>query len=67
MNDSWEPITSADYNHALFRGRVFERPVHIEYYFADGTVGFRTDAGIRFAGSNSVRPEIVLAHLDESP
>ena len=67
MNDSWELITAADYNHALLGGRAFERPVHIEYYFADGTVGFVTDAGIRFAGSNSVRPEIVLAYLDESP
>lgn len=67
VNDVWEPNTADDYNHALFRGRAFERPIHIEYYFADGTAGFRTDAGIRFAGSNSVRPEIVLAHLDESP
>ncbi len=35
------------------RGREWERPVHIEYFEADGTLGIAQDAGIRIHGQYS--------------
>lgn len=35
------------------RGREWERPAHIEFYEADGTLGFSEDVGIRIHGAAS--------------
>ncbi|MFT5413090.1 MAG: hypothetical protein ACI9NC_005843, partial [Verrucomicrobiales bacterium] len=63
----WEPIDHGDYNMLMERGRPVERPIFLEYYFADSTEGFREDAGMRASGSNHLRPRAILVDLDASP
>ncbi len=36
-------------------GEAWERPIHIEFYEPDGTLGFAQDAGVRIHGSKSTQ------------
>ncbi len=67
-NDNlWESTGPADYNNVINRGRAYERPIHAEFYFADGTVGFRSDVGLRVAASTYSRPRMQLNQTARSP
>ncbi len=67
IDKDWEATGPDDYNYPFHRGRAHERPIHAEFYWPDGTAGFRTDLGVRVAASNAARPELILDHLHESP
>ena len=64
---NWISRRDTDYNYAMNRGRSYERPIHVEYYMPDGTVGFRTDAGVRLAASNWSRPRMTFRQVTRSP
>jgi hypothetical protein len=66
-NSNWVPTAATDYNNVINRGQAYERPIHAEFYFGDGSVGFRTDCGIRAAASSYSRPRMVLNSLASSP
>lgn len=66
-NKQWSPTGIADYNNVLNRGRAYERPIHAEFYFADGTVGFRSEVGLRVASSSYSRPRMTLNQSAASP
>lgn len=63
----WRPSRNSDYNNVINRGRAYERPIHAEYYFQDGTVGFRSNVGLRIAASTYSRPRMQLAATSSSP
>ncbi|TVQ09338.1 MAG: hypothetical protein EA364_14205 [Balneolaceae bacterium] len=42
-----------NYNNMFQRGRDWERPVHIEFWEADGTLAFSQDAGARIHGGTT--------------
>ncbi len=42
-----------NYTNYMQNGRDWERPMHIEFYEPDGTLGFAQDAGLRVHGSKS--------------
>ncbi len=63
----WSPTAASDYNNVINRGRAYERPIHAEFYFPDGEVGFRTDVGLRIAASNYSRPRMQLTQTGASP
>ncbi|MEM7384832.1 MAG: lamin tail domain-containing protein [Verrucomicrobiota bacterium] len=65
--DNWIPTEDGAYNNVFNRGRAYERLIHAEFYFADGTAGFRSECGIRVAASNHARARLRLDRLDESP
>ncbi len=65
--DSWKAREEDAYNNVVNRGRAYERPIHAEFYFADGSPGFRSNSGVRIAASNFSRPRMVLNRLNESP
>lgn len=67
VDNQWQPSGVADYNNVINRGRAYERPIHAEFYFADGTVGFRTDVGVRVAASSFTRPRMELSQMNFSP
>lgn len=66
-NNRWTASGAFDYNNVINRGRAYERPIHAEYYFEDGTAGFRTDVGLRIAASSFSRPRMVLSQTASSP
>ncbi|MFT4549654.1 MAG: hypothetical protein ACI8XO_001026 [Verrucomicrobiales bacterium] len=66
-NSRWQPADKNDYNNVFNRGRAYERPIHAEYYFADGSAGFRTDCGVRIAASSYSRPRMRLSSVNSSP
>ncbi|MEN8773953.1 MAG: lamin tail domain-containing protein [Akkermansiaceae bacterium] len=66
-NNQWQPSGVFDYNNVINRGRAYERPIHAEYYFQDGTPGFRTDVGLRIAASSWSRPRMQLTQTASSP
>jgi len=66
-NNQWQPTAKTDYNNVFNRGRAFERPIHAEYYLADGSAGFRTDCGVRIAASSFSRPRMMLNQVNSSP
>jgi hypothetical protein len=63
----WRPSRPSDYNNVINRGRAYERPIHAEYYFQDGTAGFRSDVGLRIAASSYSRPRMQLTQTSSSP
>ena len=63
----WQPVDDDDYNNVVNRGRAYERPIHAEYYFTDGSAGFRTDCGVRIAASSYSRPRMTLTSVNSSP
>lgn len=67
VSNRWQPNGIFDYNNVVNRGRAYERPIHAEFYFADGTVGFRSDVGLRVASSSYSRPRMQLNQTDRSP
>ena len=67
VNNNWQPTGPNDYNNVINRGQAYERPIHAEFYFADGTVGFRTDVGLRVAASSFSRPRMTLTQTAASP
>ena len=64
---NWQARDDNDYNYAMLRGLSYERRIHAEFYFPDGTVGFRTDCGVRIAASDWSRPRITLTRPERSP
>ncbi|MGI9244596.1 MAG: chitobiase/beta-hexosaminidase C-terminal domain-containing protein, partial [Verrucomicrobiales bacterium] len=66
-SNNWRPNDKDDYNNVFFRGRAYERPIHAEYYFADGSSGFRTNCGVRVAASSYSRPRMTLTSVNSSP
>lgn len=64
---NWTARRDSDYNYAMNRGIAYERPIHAEFYFPDGSVGFRTDCGVRLAASNWSRPRMTFNQLNRSP
>jgi len=67
ISNLWQSSGPADYNNVLNRGRAYERLIHAEFYFADGTVGFRSDVGLRVAASSFSRPRLRLNQTSASP
>lgn len=67
VGGQWQPSGAADYNNVFNRGRAYERPIHAEFYFPDGSVGFRTDVGVRVAASSFSRPRMILNQTSASP
>jgi len=67
VNGRWTANSADDYNNVINRGRAYERPIHAEFYFPDGRVGFRTDVGVRVAASSYSRPRMELTRTGESP
>ncbi len=67
VNNAWTANGPADYNNVINRGRAYERAIHAEFYFADGTVGFRSDVGLRVAASSYSRPRMQLTQTTLSP
>jgi len=67
LDDRWQPTGPNDYNNVINRGRAYERPIHAEFYFADGTVGFRSEVGLRVAASTFTRPRMQLTQTSASP
>lgn len=67
VDNQWQPTSSSDYNNVINRGRSYERPIHAEFYFTDGSTGFRTDCGIRAAASSYSRPRMLLDQISSSP
>ena len=67
VDNQWQPTSSSDYNNVINRGRSYERPIHAEFYFTDGSAGFRTDCGIRAAASSYSRPRMLLDQINSSP
>jgi hypothetical protein len=65
--DNWVARRPGDYNNVRWRGRPYERMIHAEFYFPDGTVGFRSDCGVRAAVSSWSRPRMTLNNLTRSP
>ncbi|MDA7864228.1 lamin tail domain-containing protein [Akkermansiaceae bacterium] len=65
--NQWQPSATTDYNNVINRGRAYERPIHAEFYFADGTVGFRSNVGLRVASSSYSRPRMTLNNTASSP
>ncbi|MGJ8696061.1 MAG: lamin tail domain-containing protein [Verrucomicrobiaceae bacterium] len=66
-NNQWQSSQPTDYNNVINRGQAYERPIHAEFYFADGTVGFRSDVGLRVAASSYSRPRMTLNQTASSP
>ena len=64
---NWVARDENDYNYAMLRGRSYERPIHAELYMPDGSVGFRTDCGVRLAASNWSRPRMQFRQTARSP
>ncbi|MGC6566526.1 MAG: lamin tail domain-containing protein [Akkermansiaceae bacterium] len=67
VGNRWEPRGPFDYNNSINRGRAYERPIHAEFYFPDGRVGFRSDVGVRIAASSWSRPRMTLNQTSSSP
>lgn len=67
VSNRWQPSGIYDYNNVINRGRAYERPIHAEFYFADGSVGFRSDVGLRVASSSYSRPRMQLTQTALSP
>ncbi len=65
--NEWKAREEDAYNNVVNRGRAYERPIHAEFYFADGSAGFRSNVGARIAASNFSRPRMTLNRLDNSP
>jgi len=64
-NGDWAPGNIAtDYNFCMMRGETFERPAVMEVVKPDNTLDFRTELGIRFAGSPWSRPKYLLANQE---
>ncbi len=66
-NNQWSPTGPGDYNNVINRGRPYERPAHAEFYFPDGSAGFRTDFGLRVAASSYSRPRMKLTQVNALP
>ena len=67
VDNQWQPTRSSDYNNIINRGRCYERPIHAEFYFNDGSAGFRTDCGLRAAASSYSRPRMLMDQVSSSP
>lgn len=67
VSEKWQPSGPFDYNNSFNRGRAYERPIHAEFYFPDGSVGFRSDVGVRIAASSFSRPRMTLNQTSLSP
>ena len=67
VDNQWQPTGPNDYNNVINRGRCYERKIHAEFYFEDGTSGFRTDCGLRAAASSYSRPRMRLNQVNSSP
>ena len=67
VDNQWQPTGPDDYNNVINRGRCYERKIHAEFYFKDGSSGFRTDCGLRAAASSYSRPRMLLDQVDSSP
>src|SRR5207244_1487468 len=53
----WQAVNPSDYNNPTQMGAAWERPFSIELLPTDGKKGFKVDAGIRVAGSDTSRLE----------
>ncbi len=67
VGDQWQPSGQSDYNNVINRGRAYERPIHAEFYFPDGKVGFRSEVGLRVAASSYSRPRMRFNQTNASP
>lgn len=75
QNGLWAPSGIADYNNALageldtplLSGRPWERPVSVEWRYADGRSGFNEIAGLRISGSGHSRPRYVFSGVQQAP
>ena len=67
VDNQWRPTGPNDYNNVINRGRCYERKIHAEFYFEDGSSGFRTDCGLRAAASSYSRPRMLLNQINSSP
>jgi CotH kinase protein/Chitobiase/beta-hexosaminidase C-terminal domain/Lamin Tail Domain/Fn3 associated/Bacterial Ig domain/Bacterial TSP3 repeat len=63
-SDAWQLLTPQDYNMATMYGQAFEKPVSLEFLFADGRPPKQIDCGIRYAGSRWSRPRMTLLGLE---
>ena len=55
-NGPWEPVLLGDYHNPSQRGRLWERPVSVEYIEPAENSGFQVDCGVRVHGSDFSRP-----------
>ncbi|MCP4846798.1 MAG: hypothetical protein GY899_02490 [Verrucomicrobiaceae bacterium] len=67
VSNQWQPTGLDDYNNVINRGRCYEREIHAEFYFPDGSTGFRSDCGVRAAASAYSRPRMRLSQTGASP
>ena len=66
-SNGWVPNGPASYNIPIKRGDPYERLVRAEWYYPDGTDGWREDVGIRLSSSPWSRPQLVLNQTAASP
>ncbi|MDF1859069.1 MAG: lamin tail domain-containing protein [Verrucomicrobiales bacterium] len=67
VNNRWQADGIDSYNIPINRGRAYERPIHLEMYYADGREGVRETVGLRLSSSNYSRPRLRLTNTDASP
>ena len=59
----WIANSPDDFNIPILKGRVFERPACFEFITTNGGPVYRTDAGIRCAGSAYSRPRYLMQSM----
>ena len=67
VSNRWQANGINSYNIPMNRGIQYERPVHLEFYYAGSEPGFRKDAGVRLAASSYSRPRLRLNNVNSSP
>ena len=65
--DTWLATGPEDYNIAYNRGDPYERMISAEFYYPDGSDGWREEIGIRVSGSEHARPRYNLTQTAASP
>ncbi|MGI9242373.1 MAG: lamin tail domain-containing protein [Verrucomicrobiales bacterium] len=66
-NGQWAPSNlDTDYNFAIKHGRTWERKATVEWLEPDTGFGFRTDFGLRVAGSPHARPRYTFNNMESN-
>ncbi len=65
--DTWTPTGPQSYNIPQGHGDAFERAISAEWYYPNGTDGWREDVGIRISSSPYSRPRLRLRNTANSP
>jgi len=62
----WYASSMDDFNIPKLRGRMYERPVSVEFAFPSNNAVYQIDAGLRIAGSTYTRPRYVLQAMSST-